>query len=147
MCGVCISCHYACVCARTVSTFVPGANLESDCVLMLPLHIIDVPGHASHGVDGLLYHLIAILLWVKVLGYFLKKSTDMSKQLHDNTSIEMCVFFWMQIYYRSNVFILAFVPNLYSKSICKKACTLWFEFVCTWSRRWYLRILWTGLSR
>lgn len=48
-------------------------HLQSDCVLMLPLHVIDVPGHARHGVDGLLHHLVARRhLWVKVLGDLLQ---------------------------------------------------------------------------
>lgn len=43
-------------------------DLQPDRVLVFPLHVIDVPGHPGHGVDGLLHHLIALLLRVKVLG-------------------------------------------------------------------------------
>lgn len=33
-----------------------------------PLHVVDVPGHACHGVNGILYHLKAILFLIKMLG-------------------------------------------------------------------------------
>ena len=49
------------------------ANLQSNGMLVFPLHVVDVPGHACHGVDGFLHYLIALLLWVKVLGYLLQK--------------------------------------------------------------------------
>lgn len=47
------------------------SHLNSDSVFVFPLHIIDVPGHSSHGVDGLLNDLIALLVWIEVLGNFL----------------------------------------------------------------------------
>lgn len=40
---------------------------------MPPLHVIDVPGHTRHGVNGILYHLKAILFFIKVFGNFLDK--------------------------------------------------------------------------
>ena len=43
-------------------------DLQPDSVLVFPLHVIDVPGHPGHGVNGLLHHLIALLRRVKVLG-------------------------------------------------------------------------------
>lgn len=47
------------------------ADLNSDCMLMFPLHIVDVPGHSCHSVYGLLNHVIPLLIWVKVLCNFL----------------------------------------------------------------------------
>lgn len=47
------------------------AHLHSDSVFMFPLHVVDVPRHSGHGVDGLLDNVIALLIWVKVLCYFL----------------------------------------------------------------------------
>lgn len=38
---------------------------------MPPLHVIDVPGHTRHCVDGILYHLEAILFFIKMFGDFL----------------------------------------------------------------------------
>ena len=51
---------------------VAATDLDSDGVLVLPLHVVDVPGHPRHGVDGLLEHLVALLLGVKVLGDLLR---------------------------------------------------------------------------
>ena len=45
-------------------------------MFMFPLHVIDIPGHTCHGVDGLLHHLITLLLWVKVLRYLLNRKKD-----------------------------------------------------------------------
>lgn len=42
-------------------------------MFMPPLHVIDVPGHACHGVNGVLYHLEAILFLIKMFGNFLDK--------------------------------------------------------------------------
>lgn len=47
------------------------AHLHSDSVFVFPLHVVDVPGHSGHGVDGLLDNVIALLIWVKVLCNFL----------------------------------------------------------------------------
>lgn len=38
---------------------------------MPPLHVIDVPGHTGHGVNGILYHLEAIFFFIKMFGNFL----------------------------------------------------------------------------
>lgn len=40
-------------------------------MLMPPLHVIDVPGHAGHGVNGILHYLEAILFFIKMFGNFL----------------------------------------------------------------------------
>lgn len=42
-------------------------HLEPDRVLMPPLHVVDVPGHARHGVNGILHHLKAVLFLIKML--------------------------------------------------------------------------------
>lgn len=47
------------------------AHLNSDGMFVLPFHIIDVPGHSSHGVNGLLNDLVALLVQIQVLGNFL----------------------------------------------------------------------------
>lgn len=38
---------------------------------MPPFHVIDVPGHTGHGVNGILYHLEAIFFFIKMFGNFL----------------------------------------------------------------------------
>lgn len=40
---------------------------------MPPLHVIDVPGHTGHGVNGILYHLEAIFFFIKMFGNFLEQ--------------------------------------------------------------------------
>lgn len=42
-------------------------------MLVPPLHVIDVPGHTRHGVNGVFYHLEAILFFIKMFGNFLDK--------------------------------------------------------------------------
>lgn len=44
-----------------------GAHLQAHCVFLLPLHIIDVPGHCCHGDDGILHNLVSRVTLVKVL--------------------------------------------------------------------------------
>ena len=51
----------------------PGAHLQPDCVLMFPLHVVDVPGDSLHRVYGIEYHIVAFCVLVKVIFYFLKK--------------------------------------------------------------------------
>lgn len=46
-------------------------HLHSDGVLVPPLHVVDVPRHAGHGVDGLLDNIVALLVGIKVLCNFL----------------------------------------------------------------------------
>lgn len=47
------------------------SHLNSDSMFVFPLHVIDVPGHSGHGVNGLLNHLVALLVWIEVPGNFL----------------------------------------------------------------------------
>lgn len=46
-------------------------HLQSHSMLMLPLHVIDVPGHSGHGDYGLFHYIIALFLRVKMFGDFL----------------------------------------------------------------------------
>jgi len=41
-------------------------------MFMFSLHVVYIPRNTSHGVYGLLHHLITLLLWVKVLGNLLQ---------------------------------------------------------------------------
>lgn len=49
------------------------AHLQADRVLVLPLHVVDVPGHALHRVDGIQHHVVAFRVLVQVIFYFLRK--------------------------------------------------------------------------
>lgn len=53
-------------------------HLQPDGMFVLALHIIDVPGHPRHGVDGFFHHLIALFLGVKVLGDLLQWARGVS---------------------------------------------------------------------
>lgn len=46
-------------------------HLNSDSVFVFPLHVVDVPRHPGHGVDGLLDNVVALLVGIKVLCNFL----------------------------------------------------------------------------
>lgn len=46
---------------------------------MPPLHVVDVPGHARHGVNGIFYHLEAILFLIKMFGNFLDNDSCLSE--------------------------------------------------------------------
>lgn len=48
------------------------SDLHSDSMFVFSLHVVDVPGHSGHGVYGLLHHLVALLVWAKVLRDFLE---------------------------------------------------------------------------
>lgn len=41
-----------------MSVCVGYTNLQSNCMLVFSLHVIDVPGNPLHGVDGLLDYII-----------------------------------------------------------------------------------------
>lgn len=53
-------------------------HLESHCVFMPPLHVVDVPGHAGHGVNGILHYLEAVLFFIKMFGNFLRGRQGLS---------------------------------------------------------------------
>lgn len=42
--------------------------LQSDCMFLFPLHVIDVPGNCCHGYNGIFYHLIPWITFIKVFG-------------------------------------------------------------------------------
>ena len=52
-------------------------HLEPDRVLVPPLHVVDIPGHARHGVNGILHHLKAILFLIKMLGNLLCRGREL----------------------------------------------------------------------
>lgn len=45
-------------------------------MLLFPLHVIDVPSHCCHGDDGILYHLIPRITFIKVFGQLLPQEGD-----------------------------------------------------------------------
>lgn len=61
-----------CKCIESYKGF-HATDLQSDGVFMFPFHVIDVPGDAGHGVDGLLHHLVTLFFRVEVLGNFLHR--------------------------------------------------------------------------
>lgn len=48
---------------RLASPAHPGGHLQASCMLLLALHVIDVPGHCSHGHNSFLYHLSPSGVW------------------------------------------------------------------------------------
>ena len=52
-------------------------HLEPDRVLVPPLHVVDVPGHARHGVNGILHHLKAFLFLIKMFGDLLCRGQEL----------------------------------------------------------------------
>lgn len=59
-------------------------HLQSHSMLMLPLHVVDVPGHSCHGDYGFFHYIIALFLRVKMFGDFLKQqsSINIGTRLH-----------------------------------------------------------------
>lgn len=53
-------------------------HLQSHSMLMLPLHVVDVPGHSCHCDDGLFYYIVALFLRVKMFGDFLKQQSSIN---------------------------------------------------------------------
>lgn len=49
-------------------------------MFVFPLHVIDVPRHPSHGVNGLLDDVVALLVRIKVLCDFLEQKKEKKKQ-------------------------------------------------------------------
>lgn len=47
------------------------AHLQADGMLMLPFHVIDVPGHSLHRVYSIKHNIIAFCVLVKMIFYFL----------------------------------------------------------------------------
>lgn len=45
--------------------------LQPHGVLVLPLHVVDVPGNSLHGVYGFLHHLVSLCVLLHVVGYLL----------------------------------------------------------------------------
>lgn len=111
-------------------------DLKSHSVLVFSLHVIDVPGDSCHGVDGLYHHIIPVFLRVKVFGYFLKQTSKIKiKSQGGNTTV-------VELKEREKRY--DWCPcELQSISERSEEGLV----VCTWSSRWYLRILWTGLRR
>ena len=58
-------------------------HLQADSVFMLPLHVVDVPGHSLHRVYGIKHHIVALCVLVKVIFYFLKHKQTNNKN-HSN---------------------------------------------------------------
>ena len=55
-------------------------HLQADSVFMLPLHVVDVPGHSLHRVYGIKHHIVALCVLVKVIFYFLKHKQTNKQQ-------------------------------------------------------------------
>lgn len=60
------------------------AHLQPDGVLVLPLHVVDVPRHPLHGVDGFLHHLVRLRVLLHVVGDLLRAAG----QTHTHTRTE-----------------------------------------------------------
>lgn len=50
-------------------------HLQSNCMLMFPLHVVDVPGHSLHGVNGFLHNLMGLCVLLHVVGYLLHRQS------------------------------------------------------------------------
>lgn len=61
--------------ARQIQTI---DHLQSHSMLVLPLHVIDVPGHSCHGDYGLFDHIKPLFLRVKMFSNFLKQESSIN---------------------------------------------------------------------